>query len=370
MKKLLMLTLIIMLSVVSKAAGNKAGYVTKDITPLVSPALIQEAGWVQNWQMNLPVKQGETIDKIGILGPYLFVLTDSNVLFCLDREKGKVRSTTQLSSGRLPVHEPFYYDKKFWFMVGNNMLVFDPAVGNVVIQKKFPQVGSTAESGLTRNESHIYISGSGNRLHAINVDGYWQHFVATADNDSAIVSIVATDDIVVFATLAGNIVGMATDKADKLWQFDATGQIKAGIAMEGDTVYVGSFDSKLYKLDLNSGMLLWNSPFHSGAPIRDPFTVGKDVIYLYNALNGLYGVNKETGRPVWRVPSGEGMICETDQKGFVFAPPGVLKVMSNSKGKELYSVNFSGVQRYAHNTMDPVMYLADLQGRIMSVTVQ
>lgn len=370
MKKLLMLTFLMMLSVLSKAAGNKVKYLAEDITPLVSPALIQEAGWVQNWQMNLPVKQGEKIDKIGVLGPYLFVLTDSNVLFCLDREKGKVRSTSQLSSSRLPVHEPFYYDEKFWFMVGNNMLVFDPAVGNVTSQEKFRQVGSSAESGLARNESYIYISGSDNRLHAINVDGYWQQFIATADNDSAIVSIVATDDIVVFATLAGNIVGMATDKAQKLWQFDVTGQIKARIALEGDSVYVGSFDSKLYKLGLNSGMLLWNSPFHSGAPIRDPFTVGKDVVYLYNALNGLYGVNKETGRPVWHVPSGEGMICETDQKGFVFALPGVLKVVSNSNGKELYSVNFSSVQRYARNTIDPVMYLADLQGRIMSITVQ
>jgi outer membrane protein assembly factor BamB len=368
MKKLITLILLMLLVDLTTAAGNK--YVTPNSVPLISPELIAESEWTHNWQLNLPLKKKEKIEEMGVLGPDLFVMTDSNVLFCIDREKGKVRFTTQLSASRLPIHKPFYYDEKFWFMVGNEMLVFDPAVGDITIRETFQQIGSSAESGLARNETHIYISGSNNRLHAINVDGYWQQFIATADNDSPIVSIAATDEIVVFATQAGNIVGMTPDKAQKLWQFDATGNIKGQIVLDGDHVYIGSFDSKLYKLGLESGMLLWSTPFHSGAPIRDSFTVGKDVIYLYNTLNGLYGVDKNTGQSVWQVLSGEGMVCETNEKGFVFALPGILKAMDNKNGKELYSVNIAGVQRYAHNTTDAVMYLADEQGRITSITVK
>lgn len=352
------------------AAGVKTQYLSQDTAPLVSMGLIREAGWTENWQMNLPLKQKEKIDRMAVLGPYLFMMTDSNVMFCINRDKGNVQFTKQLSVGRLPVNRPLYYEDKFWFIVGSEMLVFDPAVGDFTIKEKFAQIGSSAECGLTRNKDYIYISGSDNRIHVINMDGFWQQFTATADNDSAIVSIAATDEIVVFATQAGNVVGMNPAKAEKVWQFDTTGAIKGRLVLDGEDIYVGSFDSKLYKLSLSEGKLLWNSPFHSGAPVRDSFSVGKNLIYLYNELNGLYGVNKQTGQSIWQAPLGKGMICETAEKGFVFVDPGIVKVMDNRKGKELYSVNVTGVQRYAVNTMDSTMYLADAKGRVMSIKVQ
>ena len=370
MKKLIFLVSFTLLFGLTGCAGLEPGYVISDSSPLVPMKLIQEAGWSNNWQMNLPLKDNEQIDRMAVLGPNLFVMTDSNVMFCIDRDRGRVRFTRQLSAGRLPVHRPFYYDEKFWFIIGSEMLVFDPAAGDFVIKKKFHQVGSSAECGLARNEKYIYISGSTNRLHAFNVDGYWQQFTATADNDSLIVSTLATDEIVVFATRAGNVVGMAPDKPDKIWQYDTTGDIKGQLVLDGEDVYIGSFDSKLYKLSLFDGKLLWNSPFHSGAPIRDSFAVGQEIIYLHNELNGLYGVNKETGKAIWQIPAGEGMICETPEKGFVYVSPGIVKVMDNRSGKELYSVNFFGVRRYAMNTTDATMYLADTKGRLMSVTAR
>lgn len=370
MKKLIFLIPVVLLFGLAGADKAQSDYVVQETPPLVPSELIQEAGWTRNWQMNLPLKKHEQIDRLGVMGPNLFVMTDTNVMFCIDREDGRVRFTKQLSSSRLPVQRPFYYDNKFWFIVGSEMLVFDPKAGDFTIKEKIDRIGSGAKCGLTRNKDFIYISGSDKRLHAINVDGFWQQFIATADNDSAIVSIVATDEIVVFATQTGNVIGMSPNKAEKIWQYDATGDIKGQLVLDGEEIYVGSFDSKLYKLGLSGGKLLWKSPFHSGAPIRDSFAVGKEVIYLYNALNGLYGINKQSGKAVWQVPSGEGMICETPEKGFVFVSPGVVKVMNNVTGKELYSVNFTGVRKYAVNTTDPTMYLTDTKGQLMSITVR
>ena len=364
MKKLIFLTGMICFSALAGAAQ------VRNDSPLVSAELIREAGWTYNWQMNLPLKTGEKITQLSMVESRLYAMTDTNILFCIDRKKGRVGCSSQLSASRLPVCRPTYYDDKFWFIVGSEMMVFDPAVGDFPIKENFPQVGSSTECGLARNDDYIYISGSDNRLHAINTDGFWQQFTATADNDSPIVSVLATDDIVVFATQAGNVVGMSPNEAKKLWQYDVTGKIKGQLVLDGDDIYVGSFDSKLYKLRLSDGKLSWKSPFYSGAPIRDSFSVGSEIVYLYTPLNGLYGVNKKTGQSVWQVVLGEGMICETPQKGFVFASPGVVKVMDNKTGKELYSVNFSSVQRYAVNTTDSVMYLADEKGRLMSITVK
>ena len=370
MKKLIFLTSILLFFGLAIASQSESDNAAGDGAALVSAELIREAGWKYDWQMNLPLKPGETIDRLRVMGPRLFAITDTNVLFSINRKNGRVECSSQLSASRLPVRRPAYYEDTFWFIVGSEVMVFDPAIGDFTIKERFPQVGNSAEGGLARNKDYLYISGSDNRLHAINTDGFWQQFTATADNDSPIVSILATDDIVVFATKAGNVVGMAPDKADKIWQFDVTGRIKGQLVLDGEDIYIGSFDSKLYKLGLSDGKLVWDSPFHSGAPIRDSFAVGNDIIYLYNALNGLYGVNKESGKSVWQVASGEGVVCETPQKAFVFASPGILKVMDNKTGAELYSVNFSSVQHYAVNTTDAVMYLADTNGRLMSVLVE
>ena len=370
MKKLFILISVVLFFGISEADKPKSGQITQPTPPLLSTELIQEAGWTYNWQMNLPLKPGEKISRLNVMGAHVYVMTDTNVLFCIVREEGRVKSVSQLSPSRLPVSRPYFYEGQIWFIVGNQMMVFDPAIGDFIMEKSFPRVGSSPKGGLARNNNYIYICGSDNRLHAINTDGYWRQFIATADNDSPIVSVIATDDIAVFATQAGNVIGMSPNEAEKLWQYDVTGPIKSQLVLDGDYVYVGSLDSKLYKLGLSGGKLAWKSPFHSGAPIRDTFIVGSEIVYLYNPLNGFYGVNTQTGQAVWQIVSGEGMICETPEKGFVYARPGVLKVMDNKTGKELYSVNFSSVERYAANTTDAVMYLSDTKGRLMSVTVK
>jgi outer membrane protein assembly factor BamB len=370
MKNLALIMSIILFAGLACTANAQSEDAVGDIDDLVAPELIRQAGWTRNWQRNLPLKPGEAIARMIVMGPQLYVMTDTIILFSIDRETGRAQTSFRLSASQLPVCKPVYYDDKFWFIVGSEMMAFDPAVGGFSVKETFPQIGSSSECGLARNKQYIYIGGSNNRLHAINTDGYWQQFTATADNDSPIVSVLATDDIVVFATQAGNVVGMAPDEARRIWQYDATGDIKGQIVQDGDDIYVGSLDSKLYKLGLSDGKLVWKTPFHSGAPIRDSFSVGTDTIYLYNTLNGLYGVSKETGKSIWQVQTGEGMICETPEKGFVYASPGIVKVMDNKTGAELYSVNFSSVRLHASNTVDAVMYLADAKGRLMSVTVK
>ena len=214
------------------------------------------------------------------------------------------------------------------------------------------------------------MTGSDNRLHAISPDGYWQAFTATADNDSAINSVTATDSIVVFTTFAGNVVGMQPDAPKKIWQYDISGAIRTNLVTDNEFVYIVGMDAKLYKLNIQTGALAWDMPFHAGAPVLDPAVIGNQAIYLYTDLNGLYAVNKNNGKAVWNVPAGRGALCEAGSKAFVYASPGVLDVMDNKTGEALYSVNFNQVQRYAENMIDSVLYVTDEAGRVMSITVQ
>ena len=352
------------------AASKKIDIREPIMEPLVPHALIREAGWTYNWQINLPVKTNEQIDRVFLHDRYLYALTDTNILFCIDRQKGKTLYTVALCEKDLPLCSPIFYKGRLSFIAGNQIHVFDPSTGVVQGAESMEQVGNIFECGVSRNEEFIYVTGSDNRLHVFSPDGYWQAFTVTADNDSAINSVIATESVVVFTTLAGNVVGMKPTAAQKIWQYDISGPIRARIVSSDGYVYVAGMDAKLYKLNIETGVLAWDMPFHAGAPILDPADVGRQVVYIFTDLNGLYAVNKNDGDAVWNVAAGKHVLCEANDRAYVYVAPGVLSVMDNKTGEELYSVNFSQVQRYAENMTDSMLYVADKGGRLMSIAVE
>ncbi len=368
--KALLIIVFLCLAGLASAAGKKTALREPLMTPLVPHGLIREAGWTYNWQSNLPVKTDETVDRIFLFDPYVFVLTDQNILFCLERRSGRMLSTALLSERDLPLCSPIYYEGLLGFIAGNQIRVFDPATGQVEQAEAMSQVGNIYECAFSQNDQFIYIAGSGKRLHAISPDGYWQAFTATADNDSAINSVIATDSVVVFSTEAGNVVGMDPTGPKKQWQYDISGPIRARMVADETHVYVTGMDAKVYKLEIETGKPAWDVPYHTGAPLRAPALIGETVVYVYNHLNGLYAVRQDTGQAVWNLPAGKGTLCESEGKAFVFTSPGVLTVMDNNTGQSLYSVNFNQVRRYAENMTDAVLYVADEAGRLMSITVE
>jgi outer membrane protein assembly factor BamB len=97
-------------------------------------------------------------------------------------------------------------------------------------------------------------------------------------------------------------------------------------------------------------------------------TVGRWAVYQYAGINGLYAIDKDSGRMLWQVSEGVGLLAEKDETAYVLAEPGVLAVMDNSTGKKLYTVNFAGVSRYVTNTTDSTVYVSDDRGRVMSIS--
>lgn len=337
---------------------------------LVSPSLIDRAGWTWNWQIKLPVRPNERLDRMCVFDEYLYALTDSNLLFCMDRITGAMRFVTPLSSNKLPVCPPAYRENKLWFLVGNEMVVVDPWAGTIVEKHSFAQIGNTFECGLALNEEYIYITGSDRRLHAFSRDGYWRAFTATADNDSPIISLWASEDIVLFATRTGNVVSMEDNQATKLWQFDTTGDISSNLVVSQESVYIGSEDTKLYKLDIQSGRSLWTKPFPAGARLRNPVVLGKTLVYLPAGPMGIYGIDQNSGEAIWHIKDGIGILTETDSQSFVLSRPGLLNIMDNKTGHQVYCVNFSQVTRFTAMMNEPKLYIADDSGRVAAITVR
>ena len=348
-----------------------AGAQTKSVW-LVSPKLLLKSGLAEQWQITVPLKQqkNERIDRILVFGDYLYVLTDQNYLYCINRAKGTVRFVLQLAVAGLPVCQPQYYQNKLWFMVGNKLLVLDPKSGVLSKARRLGMIGTSAACPVARNSTHLFVAGTDKRLHAIVADEYWQQFMATADDDSSISSVIADDDFVIFSTLSGNVVSISSERSKKLWQFDVGGAITAPIVRDGDRLYVGSEDTKLYKFDIHTGQSIWTAPFQAGAALKTAAVTGTNVIYQYAGEQGLYAVDKKNGRKIWHVPEGIAFLTEKNSLAYVLAKPAVMVVMDNRKGKKLYSLNFAAISNYAINTIDSRIYVADDRGRLMCIAAE
>jgi hypothetical protein len=337
---------------------------------LIGSNLLKEAGLQSAWQIQLPLKPSEQIERLDVFEGYLYVLTDRNFFFCIERNTGTVRDLLQIAVAGLPVLPPIHFEKKSVFLVGQELKIFDPAIGRITQTMKLSQL-SGSYGGIARNSGFIYICGSDNRLYAFSAEKGKEDvclFMATAANDSPIHSVLATNTMAMvwFGTTAGNIVAMESTNPRKIWQFDLSGDMVAPLVLDAGFIYAAGLDSKVYKIDSVKGTLAWEMPFLAGDAIRDPLTLGKTCVYVYAANTGLYAVDKQTGKAVWNLPRGYAVLSEKDTRSYIYVRPGVLTLMDNSTGKENLSINIAGVDRFAVNLTDSVLYLADKKGRVMA----
>ncbi len=78
----------------------------------ISEKLLNDAGLKTIWQssiaLNPPTKtsEKEKVQKITILGNYLYILTSGNYLYALERDTGQLSFGTIAAAPRLPVFEP------------------------------------------------------------------------------------------------------------------------------------------------------------------------------------------------------------------------------------------------------------------------
>jgi hypothetical protein len=78
---------------------------------------------------------------------------------------------------------------------------------------------------------------------------------------------------------------------------------------------------------------------------------------------GIFAINRESGKAMWSVPGGIDLLVEAAGRAYVIGK-GLLVVMDNKNARRLYSVNFAGVSRYASNMWDSKIYIANKAGRI------
>lgn len=360
-------------STVKEPAFAKATAGGSGSLSLVSGELLKEANLEVVWTNKVPMRKGETLKQLFIAGERIYCLSTrlrvaryggqgGNYITALSGQKGTIVFSRELSPAGLPVVGWELYDDELFSVVGGELVEIDPQSGKEISAERLE---SGAVCAAARNRRYFYVGGADKQVHALRANDKVRLFRAGAENGSAIVSIIADKDFVVFATDGGNVVSFTADGPKQLWQFYASDAIVGPIARDESSLFVASKDTNVYRLDIRTGKLIWK---HQTAAVLDKGPVVTDsVVYQYVRDKGLTALDKENGKALWQLAGGVDLLAEAGGKAYVITDKKTLVVMDNKKGTQLYSVNFAGVSKYTTNTKDSKMYIANEDGRVACI---
>lgn len=347
------------LSCVTQENGPKE-YVSEQfvLQRLVSPELLEQAKLKIEWENKLPMEETERLERLFILGGRIYALSDHNYMVSLNREKGRVVFSKSFAPVGFTVLGLKLYKDELISIIGNELVEISPDFGTELRRKR---LGFGVTCPAARNGSFFYVAGADKRLRTLRAKDKVKLFEVAAEG--TITSIVADDNFVVFATDAGSVSAMKPDKRKLLWQFDAGDGIVGPIVRDGESLFVASKDTYVYKLNVRDGTTpVWK--YQTGAVLDRCPRVTQEVVYQYVHYKGLSAIDKESGVLIWQLPEGIDLLAEANGKAYVMTNARTLVVMDNKRAKRLYSVNFARVSRYAANVADSKIYIADEAGRI------
>lgn len=319
----------------------------------IDEKLLKEAKLHTAWQSATALNPSEKVQRMTVLGDYIYILTDSNYLFCLNRNDGQPVFSISAAEKNLPVSEPADFNNTVYFIAANYLIAIDLQSGAEIDRKKlnFPVTEKPAING-----SSFYFAGTDSFLHVTNKDMF-EIFKVNPDDKSDISSVIANEDSVIFSTVSGKVYSMDANQAVRHWRFDTVGKLEAPLTKTNGSIYVSGKDTNLYKLNAKDGELVWK--FYTGCFLDASARATETTVYQNAPNKGLYAIDANSGKQLWLLPDGVDLLAENGGTAYVFDKNRVCVVMDNAQAKKIYTINFATVTSFATNPYDAKIYIME-----------
>lgn len=247
---------------------------------------------------NRPVEDGSP----AIAGEQIFVGSHFGTLMCIHRRTGYILWKFQAFGGI--ESSPVVYKEN---------VLFGDSDGNIYSLRRSDgynnwtyKVQGEVMGKITMHDNIALFSTSFNAIYALNADDgswIWTHKRALPDEFSVRgVSTPVTDGKWVFAGLAdGYLVAVDIERGKEIWksmlnQGERLLDIDASPILDGDLIYIPSFDGSLFCLEKDDGDMKWK--FGQGGVSK--VTLGKDAIYFSGNLGFIYALDRKNGKEIWK----------------------------------------------------------------------
>ena len=112
-------------------------------------------------------------------------------------------------------------------------------------------------------------------------------------------------DVLLVGSTGGFVYALCTNDGSVSWRFppvDSVGEVWSSPTVEGDTVYFGDLDHRLYAVSLDKGIPLWAQPFEAGGAIVASPLVVDGKVYFGALDQKFYAVDARSGTTAWSRP--------------------------------------------------------------------
>jgi outer membrane protein assembly factor BamB len=264
----------------------------------------------------------EIITVLTLQGKHLYAFTQSNRLYQIDMQSGKVNwlfdvgFPLDLPNAENPISVYVYdprdkealgrYDEVY-IVAQDKLFALDLESGSLLWRKN---LDFSTSSPPVASQSHVYVGGWDDRIHAINKE----------------------------------------DQSED-WFYRTEGDVRARPATQSDAVYVSSIDGSSYRIDGVKGRVIW--PFKTARKLTaDPFLNEKaKLLYLPSDDYTLYVVGTLDGRLEWKHETG----------GKLTRQPVIV-------GANVYA--FNEIKRFRETEIKttPTLFAYERQGRVFNKT--
>ncbi|HYQ13220.1 MAG TPA: PQQ-binding-like beta-propeller repeat protein [Solirubrobacterales bacterium] len=233
----------------------------------------------------------------------VFVAQGNGTFTALDARTGKTRwtfhSPTGLQSSPLTAGGKIYFGSQGGLLyaldVGSGKLLWKSDQGAPI--KASPALhNGVVYVGDYKGDVHAVSASSGNPMWTTGTNGYpgGGGFYSSPAIAFGHLYEARADGTLIALDLADGHVDWDFLATDDVYASPATSDVKGG----GPTVFIGSYDQKLYALDAATGKERWT--FNVGGPIPGSPTVMGDTVYTSSFdTSKTTGLEARTGKPIW-----------------------------------------------------------------------
>jgi outer membrane protein assembly factor BamB len=113
--------------------------------------------------------------------------------------------------------------------------------------------------------------------------------------------IILANDRVYFVTSDGTVYALKADGLYKEWTYEIGEKVWSTPVVDGNTLYIGSFNKKLYALDATDGTKKWE--YETSGAINSTPIVYDNKVYIGDYSRHFYALDAATGTLVWKFPT-------------------------------------------------------------------
>ncbi len=328
-------------------------------------------GLERNWYNVIPLAGGaEQVAEISIDLDMVFAQTNQANFHAFDSESGRHLWTANLGVHSVDAH-PASANATTVFVTNSNMLfAIDRKTGLINWKRQLSTLagGSTACDdmrvwvGTLDGKINTYKAADGGELWSAQTRGE----VTSRPHPAEHVVAVASQD--------GRVYIYRAEFNTPLMTWAARGPITAPLgAYSTRTLLVPSQDKSLYAIDLFTGETKW--VFASGSPInQEPLVSGEDV-YIVNTAGNLSRINGKSGAEQWTISTlGGPLLGVTAKRVYLESRDGDLFIVDRNTGHMLFDpratheragLNIRDFQLGPTNRLNDRIYIASKNGMLV-----